>query len=151
MNCLELPTTCQQSPVQCINLEEKPCCTDTVTENCADMDQSCHWECKASNGTTDDKFCNGHGTDMYMQGFTVSICILVFVSVIPWLLNTWLQASGNGKDACVILLFKSWVLDTRTKFGFACVGVILLGKNKLERKMGKYFACRNCNRRNVVP
>jgi len=70
------------------------------------MDQSCHWECQADNGTTEGKFCNGQGTDMYMQGFT---------------------ASGNDKDACVILLFKSWVLDTRTKFGFGCVGVILLG------------------------
>jgi len=27
----------------------------------------------------------------------------------------------------VILLFKSWVLDTKAKFGIACVGVILLG------------------------
>eukprot|EP00092_Neocalanus_flemingeri_P002133 GFUD01002273.1.p1 GENE.GFUD01002273.1~~GFUD01002273.1.p1 ORF type:complete len:546 (-),score=175.52 GFUD01002273.1:534-2171(-) len=106
MNCLELPTTCPQSPVQCSNSDSKPCCTDTVTEDCEAMDQSCHWECQASNDTTEDKFCNGYGTDMYMQGFT---------------------ASGNGKDACVILLFKSWVLDTRTKFGLGCVGVILLG------------------------
>jgi len=51
-------------------------------------------------------FCNGQGTDMYMQGFTTS---------------------GDGKDACVILLFSNWVLDTRTKFVFGCVGVILLG------------------------
>ena len=35
--------------------------------------------------------------------------------------------SGDGKDACVILLFSSWVLDTRAKFVFGCVGVILLG------------------------
>eukprot|EP00092_Neocalanus_flemingeri_P083625 GFUD01104975.1.p1 GENE.GFUD01104975.1~~GFUD01104975.1.p1 ORF type:complete len:361 (-),score=100.61 GFUD01104975.1:131-1192(-) len=115
MDCLELPTTCPHTSVQCINTDEKPCCTDPDnTENCENMDQSCHWECTAlpingstgSNGTTEDKFCNGYGTDMYMQGFT---------------------ASGNGKDACVILLFKSWVLDTRTKFGLGCVGVILLG------------------------
>ena len=38
-----------------------------------------------------------------------------------------MQVSGNGKDACVILLFKTWVLDTRTKFVFAFIGVILLG------------------------
>ena len=72
MNCLELPTTCPHNPVQCINKDAKPCCTDTITEDCANMDQSCRWECKASNHTTDDKFCNGQGTDMYMQGFTVS-------------------------------------------------------------------------------
>ena len=42
-----------------------------------------------------------------------------------------LQTSGDGKDACVILLFSSWVLDTRTKFVFGCVGVILLGSYDL--------------------
>jgi len=106
MNCLELPTSCPDTPVQCLNSAKQQCCTDTIKENCQNMDQSCKWECKADNGTTEGKFCNGQGTDMYMQGFT---------------------ASGNDKDACVILLFKSWVLDTRTKFGFGCVGVIILG------------------------
>lgn len=38
-----------------------------------------------------------------------------------------LQASGNSKDVCVILLFPSWILDTRTKFVIACIGVIILG------------------------
>ena len=28
---------------------------------------------------------------------------------------------------CVILLFNSWILDTRTKFAIASIGVILLG------------------------
>merc|ERR1711915_762590 len=51
-------------------------------------------------------FCNGVGTDMYMKGFTTS---------------------GDAKDACVILLFESWVLDTRIKFSIACIGVIALG------------------------
>ena len=37
------------------------------------------------------------------------------------------KTSGDAKDACVILLFKSWVLDTRIKFSIACVGVIALG------------------------
>jgi len=103
MDCLEIPTSCvMDSTLQCINSESKPCCTDTITTNCEAMDSSCHWQCN----TTEYGFCNGQGTDMYMKGFTVS---------------------GNGKDACVILLFKTWVLDTRTKFAFACVGVILLG------------------------
>merc|ERR1719411_2523790 len=55
---------------------------------------------------TEEKFCNGYGTDMFMQGFT---------------------ASGNSRDSCVILLFRSWILDTRTKFLMGCIGVILLG------------------------
>jgi len=103
MDCLDLPSSCMlDASVQCINSESKPCCTDTITTNCEEMDQSCHWQCN----TTEYGFCNGQGTDMYMKGFTTS---------------------GNGKDACVILLFKSWVLDTKAKFGIACVGVILLG------------------------
>jgi len=107
MNCLDLPSSCAADQVECINKDSKPCCTDTRTEDCENMDQSCSWECKARDGNnTGDSFCNGQGTDMYMQGFT---------------------ASGNTKDACVILLFKSWVLDTRIKFAVGCVGVIILG------------------------
>ena len=104
----------------CRNGNSKQCCTDTVTENCANMDPSCAWECGAgmTNRSTEshvtienmedegDNFCNGAGTDMFMQGF---------------------QSSGNSKDVCVILLFNSWILDTRTKFAFASIGVILLG------------------------
>ena len=37
------------------------------------------------------------------------------------------QTSGNSKQTCVILLFNSWILDTRLKFIFACIGVIILG------------------------
>ena len=29
----------------------------------------------------------------------------------------------------MILLFKSWVLDTRIKFAIGCVGVIILGRD----------------------
>ena len=127
MNCLELPSssTCGVSEVQCRNKDDLPCCTDTITEHCENMDPSCKWECKSSghsNHSTEEKFCNGQGTDMYMQGFTVKIYILD-----SSLSCTTLQASGDSKDACVILLFKSWVLDTRTKFAFGCIGVILLG------------------------
>ena len=56
----------------------------TITQDCQNMDDSCHWECKETttasypdNYTTtskhpnDEKFCLG-GTDMYMQGFSVS-------------------------------------------------------------------------------
>merc|ERR1712112_234458 len=35
--------------------------------------------------------------------------------------------SGESVNECVILLFKSWVLDTKTKFVIACFGVLLLG------------------------
>ena len=72
MNCLEVPSSCPDSmPVECINRDSAPCCTDTITEGCENMDQSCRWQCKASNHSQD-MFCDGQGTDMYMQGFTVS-------------------------------------------------------------------------------
>ena len=91
MNCLELPAdadTCGQ--VECLNIGHKQCCTDTVTENCANMDPTCRWQCTPDNMTAhsghhmasgqvhqtrleeDDKFCNGDGTDMFMQGFQVN-------------------------------------------------------------------------------
>merc|ERR1719450_304756 len=92
------------------------------------MDTSCHWECRTtttssyphndtttttssnpetttSKHTNDEKFCIG-GTDMYMQGFSIS---------------------SSGKNVCVILLFNDWILDTKTKFIFGCVGVVILG------------------------
>merc|ERR1719481_1332373 len=69
------------------------------------MDQSCAW--KQPCEKMGDVFCQpGSGTDMYMQGFVTS---------------------GKAKEACVILLFNSWVLNSREKFAIGCVGVIFLG------------------------
>merc|ERR1711934_1351635 len=73
------------------------------------MYQSCAWKqtCNYQPPTPTNDFClPGSGTDMCMQGFTTS---------------------GKAKDACVILLFNSWVLNSREKFGIGCVGVIFLG------------------------
>ena len=68
----------------CKNSNHQQCCTDSVTEDCANMDPSCAWECGAGNVTDGeshvtiehledegDTFCNGAGTDMFMQGFQV--------------------------------------------------------------------------------
>jgi len=118
MGCYDLPDTCSMASSQCVNEEDQPCCTEDVTQDCQNMDDSCHWECKETttasypdNYTTtskhpdNEKFCLG-GTDMYMQGFSIS---------------------SNGKGICVILLFNSWILDTKTKFILGCVGVVILG------------------------
>ena len=101
MNCLDLPPSDQcsfPSNVVCLNVDDKQCCTDDVTENCANMDSSCRWQCGNNTGhghgnhvadgghnkhhheghvtqvvvEEDDKFCNGAGTDMFMQGFQVN-------------------------------------------------------------------------------
>ena len=56
-----------------MNIDSLPCCTEDVTENCEDMDESCHWQCRAGNKS--EEFCVG-GTDMYMQGFDVSVATL---------------------------------------------------------------------------
>ena len=89
MNCLSLPSEpCDH--VVCRNSEDRPCCTDTVTDNCANMDSTCGWQCSAGDSnhshttlehvsrlahTEDSAFCNGAGTDMFMQGFQVTIAI----------------------------------------------------------------------------
>ena len=72
-----------QSQSECVTAEAEPCCTEEITENCADMTPSCHWECSAettsgastdsttSGASKEERFCVG-GTDMYMRGFAVS-------------------------------------------------------------------------------
>ena len=88
MNCLSLPSE-QCDHVQCRNSEDRPCCTDSITQDCANMDNTCAWHCSAgetnSSGhatldhvsrlahTDEEAFCNGAGTDMFMQGFQVTI------------------------------------------------------------------------------
>jgi len=127
MDCYELPEDCKLSESECITYDDKQCCTEDITENCENMNDECHWSCQAttpaqtstssqssistssqSSTTTttkdDKKFCDG-GTDMYMQGFSLA----------------------SRKNICVILLFESWVLDTKTKFIIGCIGVVILG------------------------
>jgi len=105
MNCLPVPQEpCANKTLVCTNQYDKPCCTDdNMDGEC--MDQSCAW--KQPCEKMGDVFCQpGSGTDMYMQGFVTS---------------------GKAKEACVILLFNSWVLNSREKFAIGCVGVIFLG------------------------
>ena len=84
MNCLALPSCQPDQTAECLNSGQTQCCTDSVTENCANMDQSCGWRCLTNTNIThhhhqpskvqvqtEEKFCNGYGTDMFMQGFTV--------------------------------------------------------------------------------
>jgi len=135
MGCLDLPSCPGQDDYMCTNSAGRNCCTDPADEgtgNCADMDPSCTWKCDdkppttqrdSSHSTmkhtsqhkqpitsqvpTNDRFCiPGTGTDMYMDGF---------------------QISGQPDNPCVILFFKVWVLDSRVKFLFGCLGCILLG------------------------
>jgi len=141
MGCLDLPDDCSQDNFMCTNSAGRDCCTDPSQEGtgtCADMDPTCTWKCEPpttahahdttahshdttahSSGTTahtsgttahtkdDERFCiPGTGTDMYMNGF---------------------QVSGQKNNPCIILFFKSWVLDTPFKFAMGCIGVIILG------------------------
>lgn len=70
------------------------------------MDTNCKWYCN-KNTTANDQFCNGIGTDMYMDGFKM--------------------ATLSEDAPCVILFFNSWKLDSPAKFGGACVGVVWMG------------------------
>ena len=48
MDCLDLPTTCSMAASECVNGEAKQCCTEDITQDCEDMDTSCHWECRTT-------------------------------------------------------------------------------------------------------
>ena len=45
MSCLDLPSECGVDVATCVNQDNLPCCSETVTENCEDMDVSCQWTC----------------------------------------------------------------------------------------------------------
>lgn len=70
------------------------------------MDPGCDWHCKNHPTPLKSDFCNG-AMDMLMTGFET--------------------AGTNPSNPCVILFIKAWTLDTRAKFGLACVGVAALG------------------------
>ena len=86
MNCLELPSCGQDQAVACLNSASSQCCTDSVTEDCANMDPSCRWQCGPNTTAVqhtrlaqpeEEAFCNGAGTDMFMQGFQVTTTTIV--------------------------------------------------------------------------
>ena len=78
------------------------------------MDPMCHWECKPSTlspettETPEKFFCRSgsFATDMNMKGFF---------------------STRQENKPCIILFFKAWELDSKTKFGIGCIGVIFLG------------------------
>ena len=45
MGCLSLPPDCTEDQAICVNDLAETCCTETVTEDCLDMDGSCQWQC----------------------------------------------------------------------------------------------------------
>ena len=61
-----------------------------------------------NSGPVPSVFCVGPGTSMSMTGFESTVT--------------------QGSNAlCYVYLIPSWVLDTSTKFGFACFGTVLIG------------------------
>eukprot|EP00924_Labyrinthula_sp_SR-Ha-C_P004512 snap_masked-scaffold_1-processed-gene-2.20-mRNA-1 protein AED:1.00 eAED:1.00 QI:0/-1/0/0/-1/1/1/0/429 len=51
-------------------------------------------------------FCSGQSVSMYMAGFT---------------------SLGNADEDCLVFFFRSWVMDSRFKFGLGAAGSVLLG------------------------
>jgi len=43
--CLSLPPGCSLEEAICVTSTLLPCCTPEITENCEDMDTTCHWVC----------------------------------------------------------------------------------------------------------
>jgi len=77
----------------------------TGTENC---DLQCVANSELLDPVKHTGFCYGVGTDMYMDGFTSYV-------------------NNDETPLCLNLLFTDWTLNTKTKFTFACIGIILLG------------------------
>ena len=109
MSCMEVPQPCQpydqhRSELQCKNPKNNVTCRLQKNDTGA-MDPGCAWQCNNKPVPYKSDFCNG-AMDMLMSGF---------------------EGAGEPSNPCVILFFEAWTLDTRVKFGFACVGVALLG------------------------
>ena len=100
MNCLDLPDPMCSSdhPLMCINSQGGHCADE-------DMDSTCHWMCNGTAPPPTNEFCS-RGTDMLMQGF---------------------ETTAGPSNICIILFFKAWTLDTKTKYAFGCIGVAFLG------------------------
>ena len=70
----------------------------------------------------DDVFCGPMSMDMSMQGFF---------------------SMFDDKPMCVNFLFRTWSLDTRTKFAFACLGSCAMGAAvELLTKNPSLLACK---------
>jgi len=97
---------------QCSASQHKECLSTSTGEPCDPGKMGCLPKCLANNatagGTGDNgKFCNReNAVSMFMEGF---------------------QNPTSSKQACVILLFPNWVLDTKAKYIWACFGVIGMG------------------------
>ena len=98
MSCMELPSGCVNP--ECYNSKTNISCRSDKS-----MDPGCEWHCDGK-AKRDNDFCNG-AMDMLMSGFEA--------------------AGADNSTPCVILFVKAWTLDTRVKFGFACIGVMFLG------------------------
>jgi len=120
---------------QCYSVVDMPCgtsaeCIDTATGEPVDGTimcpssagmNACELQCMASGDddinpnsnndtvTSDDNYCVGAGTTMYMDGFGS------------------MALRDSNKRYCVNLLFKEWTLDEGWKFALGCLGTILLG------------------------
>ena len=111
MGCREVPQNCQpfdqhRSDLTCRNDKTNFTCRGQEGGP-GKMDPGCRWHCENHPSPLKSDFCNGAAADMLMTGFET--------------------AGTNPSNPCVILFIKSWTLDTRTKFGLACVGVAALG------------------------
>eukprot|EP00471_Norrisiella_sphaerica_P006583 CAMPEP_0184490978 /NCGR_PEP_ID=MMETSP0113_2-20130426/19326_1 /TAXON_ID=91329 /ORGANISM="Norrisiella sphaerica, Strain BC52" /LENGTH=590 /DNA_ID=CAMNT_0026875137 /DNA_START=122 /DNA_END=1894 /DNA_ORIENTATION=+ len=88
----------------CTSSQHLECLSTSTGEACDPEKMGCMPQCVDEK---DQAFCNRDtAVSMYMEGF-----------VNP----------GGSKQACVILLFQDWVLDTKAKFIGACFGVIIMG------------------------
>ncbi len=105
---------------RCMSTADLPCGDDAVCWN-SDTNEispgdlhcspgsACNPACLDEPGgnSSSNGYCIGAGTSMFMQGF---------VSIV---------SEDSGSTECVNLWFTEWTLDSKVKYGFACIGVFL--------------------------
>lgn len=110
LRCIEYrwdvnPTSCGgPDQVVCVN-EITGILWDTVS-HCPDCDITCASANANATYVTPTGFCNGILTSMYMTGFT---------------------RAGASDEQCIVLFFKSLVLDTPAKFAAGCLAAMAIG------------------------
>lgn len=108
LSCLALPQQCPSvDQAMCYSKERNIYCSTSPTDPEQVHDGTCNWECKPDEPPVQDpnRYCTG-ALSMFMTGFEVS---------------------GKQETPCIILLFQSWILDSRLKIILACLGIVIFG------------------------
>eukprot|EP00798_Chlamydomonas_sp_ICE-L_P012782 gene12782-16040_t len=120
MSCIAFSSDigCSKSDVQCADPTGAIWPNEFINPGTGDPDHcyDCGLSCPAIPG--------GNSTSPPSRPST-GFCNTRLIAISMWM--TGFQFSGKSTDPCVIYLFPEWVLDTKVKFAFACIGTFFMG------------------------